>query len=155
MAFTTLRNGFYATSAIQLMGPAISTGTTVAPEDGPVRWTAHADLADAAVIALTDPARLDGPTPPLTGPEALDFSGIARIASELTGRQITRVTVGDDEWLQAMRSHGMPEDRAAFLPGIFTASRNGEFNVVDPTLGELIGHPATPVRDILAERLAP
>ena len=28
-------------------------------------WTAHADLAEAAAIALTDEGRLDGITPPL------------------------------------------------------------------------------------------
>jgi NAD(P)H dehydrogenase (quinone) len=59
------------------MGQAAATGKIVVPEDGPVSWTAHADLADAAAIALTGPGRLDGITPPLTGPEALDFADIA------------------------------------------------------------------------------
>jgi uncharacterized protein YbjT (DUF2867 family) len=47
----------------------------------------------------TGPAggRLDGITAALTGPEALGFADIAAIASELTGRRITRVTISDDE----------------------------------------------------------
>jgi NAD(P)H dehydrogenase (quinone) len=150
VAFTALRNGFYATSAIQLMGQAITTGTIVAPEDGPVSWTAHADLADAAVIALTEPARLGGITPPLTGPEALDFAGISRVASELTGREITRVTVSDDAWLDRMRSSGVPDVYASFLLGIFAASRNGEFAVADPSLGQILGRKPTPFRKVLA-----
>ncbi len=77
------------------MGRALETGKLVAPEDGPVSWTAHADLAEAAVIALTDEGRLQGITPALTGSEALDLAAIAAIASELTARPITRVTVSD------------------------------------------------------------
>jgi uncharacterized protein YbjT (DUF2867 family) len=83
--FTSLRNGFYATSAIWLLGPALRTGEPILPEDGPVSWTAHADLAEAAAIALTDEGRLDGITPPLTGPQALDFAGLAAVASQHPG----------------------------------------------------------------------
>lgn len=153
VAWTALRNGFYATSAIQLMGQAITTGKIVLPEDGPVSWTGHADLADAAVVALTEPDRLHGVTPPLTGPEALDFADVARIASELTGDEVTRVTVGDEQWLDTMRSYGVPEANASFLLGIFRASRNGEFDVVDPAVGQLLGRDPIPFRDILAAGL--
>jgi NAD(P)H dehydrogenase (quinone) len=153
VAFTALRNGFYATSAIQFLGQAITTGTIVVPEDGPVSWTAHADLADAAVVALTESGRLDGITPPLTGPEALDLADISRVASELTGREITRVTLSDDEWLDRMRSFGVPEASASFLLGSFAASRNGEFDVVDPSLGQLLGRKPTPFREVLAATL--
>jgi NAD(P)H dehydrogenase (quinone) len=82
---------------LMLMGKAFETGKLVAPEDGPVSWTAHANLADATVIALTEKGRLEGLTPSLTGPEALDLAAIAAIASELIGRKITRVTVTDKE----------------------------------------------------------
>ncbi|NUS59235.1 MAG: NAD(P)H-binding protein, partial [Streptomycetaceae bacterium] len=70
--FTALRNGFYASTTVYLLRPALETGELILPEDGPFSWTAHRDLADAAVVALTDPSRLDGITPALTGPEALD-----------------------------------------------------------------------------------
>jgi NAD(P)H dehydrogenase (quinone) len=155
VAFTALRNGFYATSAIQFMGPALSTGTIAVPEDGPVSWTAHADLAEAAVVALTQPGRLDGITPPLTAAQALDFAGIAAIASELTGREITRVTVSDDEWASNLMSHGVPEAATSFLLGAFAASRRGEFSAVDPTLADILGRPATAFRDVLAATLTP
>lgn len=49
--FTSLRNGFYATSAVMLLGDALQTGELITPEDGPVAWTTHADLADAAALA--------------------------------------------------------------------------------------------------------
>jgi NAD(P)H dehydrogenase (quinone) len=152
--FTSLRNGFYASSALQLVGRALETGKLVAPEDGKVSWTAHADLADAAVIALTDEGSVGGITPPLTGSQSLDLADIAKIASELTGQTVTRVTVPDAEWRAGLISHGVSESVADLLVGLFAASRNGEFSAVDPTLERLLGHPPMSVRDVLAGRLA-
>ncbi|WP_169952249.1 NAD(P)H-binding protein [Microbispora sp. H11081] len=150
--FTALRNGFYATTALNFVSQALETGRLVAPEDGPVSWTAHADLAEAAAIALTEDGRLDGVTPPLTGPESLDLADVAAIASELTGREITRVTVPDGEWVAGMVSRGMPEQQARFLLGMFEASRRGEFAEAGPALGDLLGRKPAALRDVLANR---
>jgi NAD(P)H dehydrogenase (quinone) len=153
MAFTSLRNGFYTANGLMLMGDALETGKLVAPQDGAVSWTAHADLAEAAAIALADEGRLDGLTPPLTAAEALDLADIAAIASELTGRPITRVTVPDEEWRAGLVSHGVPEPQADMFLGLFLASRQGEFAAVDPTLERLLGRPPMSVRDVLAASL--
>jgi NAD(P)H dehydrogenase (quinone) len=63
------------------------------------------------------------------------------------------MTISDDEWLNRMRSFGVPEADASFLLGIFAASRNSEFNVADPSLGQLLGHKPTPFREALAATL--
>ncbi len=153
VAFTSLRNGFYAASRVMLMGRALETGELVAPEDGPVSWTAHADLAEVAAIALISEGLLDGLTSPLTGPEALDLAGLAAIASELTGRPITRVTVTDEQYRVGLVSHGVPGPQADFLVGLFAASRQGEFAAVDPTLKRLLNRPPMAMRDVLAASL--
>lgn len=106
--FTSQRNGFYATSALSILGQGLQTGEVRLPADGPVSWTAHADLADAAVIALTQDGRLNGITPALTGPEALDFADLAKIASELTGPQITRTAISDDDHVVGLIRAGSP-----------------------------------------------
>ena len=148
VAYTALRNGFYATSAAALLGAAAKTGELVAPEDGPVAWTAHADLTDAAVHYLTE-EDLDGPTPALTGPEAVDMAGIAEIASRLTGRPIRRIVVSDDDYRAGLIAHGVPEPQADMLLGLFAASRQGDFAPAGSALAKLLGRPATPVADVL------
>ncbi|MEU7877096.1 NmrA family NAD(P)-binding protein [Microbispora bryophytorum] len=153
VAFTALRNGFYATTAVHFVRQALQSGTLVAPEDGPVSWTAHADLAEMAAVALTEEDRLDGITPPLTGPESLDLADAAAIAADLTGREITRVTVPDEEWVADMVSRGTPEQQARFLLGMFEASRKGEFAEVGPALGELLGRQPITLRELLAATL--
>ncbi|WP_350274163.1 SDR family oxidoreductase [Kribbella sp. HUAS MG21] len=151
--FTALRNGFYASTPVFLLRSALETGELVLPADGPFSWTAHRDLADAAVVALTDPDRLDGVTPPLTGPEVLDYADVAAIASDVLGRKITRVTVPDEEWKQAALGRGMPEFLVELTLGIFAAARRGEFAVVDPTLPTILGRPATTLREVLTAEL--
>lgn len=147
--FTSLRNGFYAASALMMMGKFLDSGKVIAPPDGPVSWATHADLADAAVIALTDPARLSGITPALTGPESLDLADLARIASQLTGRPITRVTITDEENHAAMLSRGAPAPMADLFAGLFRASRALEFAALDPTLASLLPHPPTSMHQFL------
>jgi len=145
LAFTALRNGFYAASGRMLLGRAAETGEVAAPADGPVSWTAHDDLAEAAAIVLTEEGRFEGATPPLTGPAAVDLAGLAAVAAELTGRPITRTVVTDARYREQL---GPVAD---LLLGMFAASRAGEFAAVDPTLGELLGRPPLTVRDVLAK----
>ena len=149
-AFTSLRNGFYTSTVGWLVGQAATTGTLVAPADGPVSWTTHDDLAEAAAIALADDGRLDGITAPLTAPEAIDLEAVAAILSDLVGRTVTRVVVDDEEYRATMIAHGAPEQRADFLLGLFAATRRGEFDVTDPTLERLLDRPALSVRAVLA-----
>ncbi len=83
--FTALRNGFYATTVPYLLGDALTTGELVAPADGPVSWTAHDDLAEAAARTLLAENPAEGPTPPLTGPDALDLADVASCSASSRG----------------------------------------------------------------------
>lgn len=153
--FTALRNGFYATTVPYLLGPALETGELVAPADGPVSWTTHADLAEAAAIILVDEDRFDGATPPLTAPAALDLDDVAGILTELTGRTIKRVVAADDEWTAGLVGHGVPAGTADMMLRMFHASRRGEFATTGSALENLLGRPATPVRSFLEGVVTP
>lgn len=152
--FTSLRNGFHAASAAHFLSHAVQTGTLALPADGPVCWTAHADLADAAAAVLADEGRFDGPTPPLTAAQALTFDDIAGIAAKITGRVITRTTVADDQFRERLTASGVPAGAADQLLGIFAASRAGEFAAVSPALAALLGREPTALSTVLRKRFA-
>lgn len=154
MAFTSLRNGFYASTTLWLLTEALKTGELTAPQDGPVSWTAHADLAEAAAITLAEES-FDGPTPALTAGAALDLAGAAELAAELTGRTIRRVVVPDEQYRASLLAQGLPEARVELTLGLFAASRQGEFAHVDPALAHLLGRPTTPLREVLKAGLIP
>ncbi len=154
IAWTALRNGFYAASGLSLMGDALRSGVIETPRDGKIAWTAHADLAAAAARLLVDEGRYEGPTPPLTGPEAVDFDEIAAIASDLAGKPIRHEIMSEKALRARMAARGAPEASAATLLGLFAASRNGEFATVDPTLEILLGRRPLKLRDLLLEQIA-
>jgi NAD(P)H dehydrogenase (quinone) len=132
--FSSMRNGFYADSATILLGDAVRTGELRMPEDGPVAWTAHADLAEVTSKLLQN-GEMSGASASMTGGEALDFTQIAKIVSEFTGREV-------------------PKARAAVMLGMFRASRKGEFAKTDPTLKNILGRAPISMRDVLAKTLA-
>ena len=149
-----MRHGFYAESALHLIGHGLKAGEIRAPEDGAVSWTARADLAEADAAILADEGRLDGVTPPLTALEALTMADIATLASGLMGREIKRVVVPDDAWLEAKVAQGIPAPMAEALLGMYRAARRGDFAGTDPTLGALLNRRPRAMRDVLATYLA-
>lgn len=149
LPWTALRNGFYATSALQFLESARHTGDIALPADGPVAWTGHEDLAEATAAILTEEGRFEGPTPALTGPAALDFGAVAEIASRATGRPFTRTVVPDDAFREQALAHGAPAPIADLMLSIFAAARDGEFATVDPTLAGLIGRAPAPFGTLL------
>ena len=154
LPWTSLRNGFYVESLLQLIGDGLTTGEIAVPEDGPVSWTARADLAEANAIILADDGRYDGLTPPLTAGEAVTMKDVAEMASELTGREIRLIRVSDAQWRDARVAAGVPRPMAEMLASIFAAMRQGDFAAVDPALEGLLGRKPTSVRDVLSDHLA-
>lgn len=151
--FTSLRDGFHASTAAQFLGHALESGELTLPADGPVSWTAHADLADAAAAILADEGRFDGPTPPLTAAQAPTLDDVAAIATEVTGRTIKRITASDDRFREQLAARGVPAEAVDQVLGIFAASRAGDFATVDPTLATLIGREPTDLATVLREEL--
>jgi len=147
--FVSLRNGFYASTPVRLLGPALATGKLIAPADGPVSWTTHHDLADAAAIALTDREAFHGISPPLTAGTAHDLGDVARIASEVTGKPIERVVVSEHEYRDAMLANNLPPPQIDMLVGMFAAARRGDFAGIDPTLARLIGRAPQTIGDLV------
>lgn len=152
--FTSLRNGFYFASAFDMFKHGIRAGQIAAPEDGPIAWTTHGDLAEAAAIAMSSDA-LDGTSPPLTAREALTLEQFADVASQVTGREVRRVVVSDDAYCAALVANGLPPRVAEMLTGIFEASRNGAFSRTDAALERLIGRSPVDVRQALSMALTP
>ena len=153
VAWTSLRNGFYAHSLTWLMGPWRETGVITVPADGPVSWTAREDAAEAAAVILASDGAYDGPTT-LTASTAPTFADIAAIASKLTGRTIGLAVMDQDDWVAAQVAAGQQEVMARFTLGMYQAAHKGFFAGIDPLLGTLLGHEPRTVRDLLTQPTA-
>lgn len=149
VAWTSLRNGFYAHSLGWFLGAWLQTGVISVPADGPVSWTAREDEAEAAAIILASNGAHDGPVT-LTASAAPTFADIAGVASDVAGRTVTLEVLPVDEWVAAQVAGGTEEFMARFLLGFYRAAGRGEFAGTDPLLGALLGREPRTVRDLLA-----
>lgn len=153
IAWTALRHGFYAQSLLAMQAEGFAGGMITAPADGPVAWTTHDDLAEADAALLAGERIMDGPTPPMTGPEALDLAGIARLASEVKGEKVSRSLISLDDLDRRASQKDVPAGARAVMLGYFRAAKAGEFAEVDPALSAVLGRKPTGMRDFLAQHL--
>lgn len=153
LAWTSLRHGFYADSAMGMHAHGFASGTLAGPEGGKVAWVTHEDLAEADALLLAGRETFDGATPPLTGSEALDLADLARMASEVTGRTITRQIISEDTMSRNLRAAGLPESVLKIILGYYRAAQAGEFATVDSTLERILGRAPRPMRGVLTREL--
>jgi NAD(P)H dehydrogenase (quinone) len=151
LAWISLRNGFYASSALGFVGDGLKAGRISVPADGKVAWTTHADLADATAAILAAEGSFNGPVA-LTGSELLDMSDIARVASEELGHEVQREVISDEAFTEQLKARGLPEAALAIPLGFYQAARAGEFSKVDSTLERLLGRKPQTIRDVIVTR---
>lgn len=152
VAWTALRNGAYG-PLDQVLGPWPQTGVIAQPVDGPVPYTDRADIAEATAVILAGDRSFDGPVT-LTAPTAVTFEDLAKIASDLTGRNIERIVLDDEQWITDQITIGVPEQVARLMLTWYQAARAGYFTEADPLLTELLGREPRTVADRLAAAIA-
>ena len=151
LPWISLRNGFYASSAVGFVGDGLEAGRISVPADGKVAWTTHADLADATAAILAAEGSFNGPVT-LTGSEALDMSDIAREASGVLGHEVQREVISDEAFIEQLKARGLPEAVLAVPLGFYRAARAGEFSTVDPTLERLLGRKPQTIKDVIVKQ---
>lgn len=104
---------------------AIAAGELALPVgDVPEPFVDVEDIADVAVAALTQDGHA-GEVYELTGPRALTFEqAVAEIAAA-SGREIAFARIGADEFLGAMREHGVPDAELELLSFLFDEVLDG------------------------------
>lgn len=143
LKWTSLRHGFYATSALRMIEEGLKTGVIDAPANGVVSWTSHDDLAAGAASIACDDVGIDGRTPPMTASEALDVRALAKLVS-LEYREVS-----DEAFRAKGISFGLPPVVADIFLGMHQASRAGEFAEVNPFLEQRIGRKPLTVEQLL------
>jgi NAD(P)H dehydrogenase (quinone) len=149
MAWTILRYGAYADLQVPLGAMAVSYGKLVTNAgDGRIAPIARHDCAAAAVAVLSSDGHA-GRTYDVTGPEALTQSDIAQLVSEISGRPVQVMPIGDRRLAWTLSRLGAPKTVARAVVSLGIATRENYFDVVDPAFESLTGRPAASLRDVL------
>ncbi|MGW7097818.1 NAD(P)H-binding protein [Streptomyces sp. NPDC054838] len=92
------------------------------------------DIADVVVAALTDDKHI-GKTYELSGPRLLSYSDVAAELTKATGRQITYVSVTNEEYRAVLRENDLPEEFADLFTMILDGRNAHLVHGVEEALG--------------------
>jgi len=121
----------------------ILAGELVLPEGDTIEpFVDTDDIADVAVVTLTESSHKNR-LYELTGPRALNFAQCVKEISEALGRPVKYTTVPVDDYINALREQGQPEDLQWLLRLLFTEVFDGRNSNVMLGVEEALGRPAT------------
>lgn len=151
---TILRNGWYTENFTTAAAQAAQTGEIVASVGGGrVASASRQDYAQAAAVALTDPA-VRGKTYELSGDVAWNHDDLAAAASEIAGRPVVYREVTPDEHGRILAGFGLDAGTVAFVVALDQDTKAGLLDSTTGELAALIGRPTTPLVDGLRADLA-
>jgi NAD(P)H dehydrogenase (quinone) len=148
LAWTTLRNSFYAEYQVPAGAQAIATGRLVHNSgDGRIAYVSREDCAAAAAAILTTDGHEDKAYD-ITGPEPLDQDDVAALLSEVSGRPVEAVAVDDEAFIQGLSASGIPEPVAREIASYGKAIREGFLGEASDAVENLTGRPPRSLRQV-------
>ncbi|MCX6399914.1 MAG: SDR family oxidoreductase [Propionibacteriales bacterium] len=152
MEFTFLRDNFYLDVLPHFVG---EDGVIRGPAgDGRVAAVARSDIARCAVSVLLDPAGHAGSTYDLTGPEAIDFTDVARILTAHTGRTVTFHDETVEEAYESRKRWPAPQWQYDAWVSTYTAIARGELAAVSDDVRLLTGSDPVGLETLLTDATA-
>jgi NAD(P)H dehydrogenase (quinone) len=150
LRFTSLRNGFYMSSIGFMLGDWKSTGGIIAPEDGKVAWTSHDDLAEGIAKLIMN---LDTPKyVTLANGDQWDLNDVAGLLSGVSGKEVKREVVSEEEFKDMKIKQGVPEGMVGFILGGYASMRDGDFVSASKVLEETLGRSCKGLQEFLQEQ---
>lgn len=111
------------------------------------------DIADVAVATLTRP-ELRNRLFEVSGPRALTFAQCASAISEAVGYPVEFIPITVDEFIQAMRDQGLPEETLWLMRELFTVVLDGRNSNPARGVEEALGRPAMDFSEYLRKVMA-
>jgi NAD(P)H dehydrogenase (quinone) len=148
-----LRNGWYLENYTAQLPGILQNGAVIgAAGQGRVSAASRADYAEAAAVVLTTQSHV-GAVYELGGGEAFTLTELAAAISAAAGKPITYTDLSAKELARMLAGAGLPADLADVLADADLGLSRGELFTDSGDLGRLIGRPATPLADAVAEAL--
>ena len=148
LAWTMLRNTFYAEYQVPAGAQAIATGRLVHNSgDGRIAYVSREDCAAAAAAVLTTEGHEDKAYD-ITGPESFSQGDVAALLSEVSGRPVEAVAVGDEAFIQGLTTAGVPEPAAREFASYGRAIREGYIDQISGEVENLTGRAPRSLRQV-------
>lgn len=154
--WTILRPGFFA----QNLGDAYRRDIRdddrlyVPAGDGRVAFIDVRDLGDVTARVFADPTSYRGRAYRLTGPQAATFTEVAQALSTVLRRPVGYEPATIAGYVRHLRERGVAAPQIAVQALLHVGLRRGDAEIVDPTLGSVLGRRPRTVEEYIADHRA-
>lgn len=144
ISYTIFRNTFYAEVVPMLVGNALETGQWFYPAgEAKANFVLRADIAEALANVLMAPEKHLNQTYEITSGKSYSFAELAEQLSDVTGKTITYTAISTESFKAGLVQAGVPEAFIPMIVSISEALKDGEMDVTDAALEQLLGRKPT------------
>jgi len=156
LSWTILRPGFFAQNLADAYRSDIMGDDRIYLPAGRGRaaFIDVRDLGDAVATVFSNPAAHRHAGYTLTGPQALDFEEVAAVLTRELGRPIRYQPANVLAYMRHLKGQGLPSLQVLVQTILHTGLRRGQAEKVDPTLAQLLGHPARTLEEYVHDHSA-
>ena len=157
VAYTILQHGMYADMIPIFAGTEVLTNHLIyfPAGNGKASMVLRSNLAEAgAIILLDESGKFKNKSIKLTGAEALSWNDVAELIGSVTNLPIKYVSPTIEEYTKTLINAGVPAGYVTLFGNFGKAMEAGEMAATTFTLEEVLGHKATPIRNLLIELYA-
>jgi NAD(P)H dehydrogenase (quinone) len=139
MAYTIMKNNVYAEYIpITIGDKVLEAGTIYEPAgDGKTAYVLRTEMAEVAANILTS-AGHEGKVYNITNEKSVSYYDIAKIISEVSGKNIKYISPTPEEFSKTMKGFGIPAPVVDVITGFELAKAQGEFDITDDTVENLL-----------------
>lgn len=153
LIYTILRNGWYTENYTGSAKGSVGAGAFIGcAGDGKIASAARVDFAEAAAVVLAGVGH-ENKIYELAGDKAYTLVELAAEISLQTGKTIPYNNLPETQYVDILKSFGLPEGLARMLADSDTGASKGGLFDDSKQLSALIGRPTTPLAKVLADAL--
>jgi len=152
LTYTILRNTLYADVVPFYVGEAVfENGVIYIPaENGKTPYAIRREMGEAAANVLLQSGH-ENKTYEITGSELYSYEDIAKILSELSGKNVSYISPAPEDYTDKLKQAGVPEMGIAILSGFIADQRDGQYQITTDNLQTLLGREPMTLRESLKE----
>ena len=147
--YTMLQHSLYLDVIPMFIGEQVlDTGVFFPAGEGRVAYASRTDLAEAiSKIALSD--AFDNQSLPLTNVENYSYADVAKILTELSGKEVAYVSPTPEIFADTLKGFGLPEPIIQMSLGFAAGIKNNDFDKTFPNLETILGRKPQTLKDFL------
>lgn len=149
--YTFLRDNLYADVIPMFIGEhVLETGINLPAGNGRVPYSLRTEMAEAFANVLTTTGH-ENKTYEISNVESYSYQDVADALSAHSGKKVIYNAVSVEDFTKALTEAGVPEMMIGFSVGFATATKNGDFDIPNNHLEQLLGRKPSSLNEAIRE----